>query len=108
MYKLVEDLSVLTTIDSRHISKLVDKSFICINDYVQEAIIQGENVINIDIGLGNLLINIDNNQLKYKFIPNNKLEKSIKETYINRANTLERTIESTLINRITNIYKDLL
>lgn len=108
MTDIIEDLSKITTISTNNLNKLIDKSMWCICDYIEELITSKNNVLEINIGIGTLIISILDNQIKYKFIPNAKLENSIRETIINEYNPLKLTIEKTLVNKITNTYKDLI
>ena len=108
MNKLLEDLSILTTIPQKTLEKLVDKTYLCINSSVEETLLEDKNISEIDIGIGYLYILLDYEGIKNKFIPNQKLEDSIKKTFINKSNMLENTLEISLVDRISNTYKDLL
>lgn len=101
-----EDLSTLTTINESVFTKLVNKIEWCISDGVEKAIKSGENQVNIDFDLGTLMINFDNEQIKYKFKPSQKLEKVVTNTVINERNDLVLNIEESLISKLTNTYKN--
>ena len=62
---------------------------------------------SIDIGIGNLVLNIDNDELKYKFIPSNKLENNIKYTLDNGHCPLIDKAEESLQTKILGVYKEL-
>ena len=62
----------------------------------------------IDIGIGQLCVQVVDNGIQYKFIPSAKLEKYMIDTILNKKNPLVNTIESTLVNRIVRAYKDML
>ena len=70
MNKLTEDLSVLTTIPEKHLEKIVDKIYYVISETVLEHLIEEKQVAEIDIGIGTLYIQLLENSIKYKFIPN--------------------------------------
>lgn len=101
-----EDLSTLTTINESVFTKLVNKIEWCISDGVEKAIKSGENQVNIDFDLGTLMINFDNEQIRYKFKPSQKLEKVITNTVVNERNDLVLNIEESLVSKLTNTYKN--
>lgn len=101
-----EDLSTLTTINESVFTKLVNKIEWCISDGVEKAIKSGENQVNIDFDLGTLMINFDNEQIRYKFKPSQKLEKIVTNTVVNERNDLVLNIEESLISKLTNTYKN--
>jgi ribosomal protein L17 len=104
---IIEDTAVLTTIPEKAIKKLIEKMVYAINEAVVEARIMGEDTLQMDIGLGTLLIKLSNDSIQYKFIPGDKLEESVKNTFINKQNLLEDALDASLVNKLTNIYKDL-
>ena len=92
----------------KNLSKLIDVSIYCISDAIQECLKQEETIAEIDIGIGILYIQCLDNNIKYKFIPSDMLDKAVKETLINKLNLLELKLETSLVSKITNIYKDLI
>jgi len=52
------------------------------------------------------MINFDNEQIKYKFKPSQKLEKVVTNTVVNERNDLVLNIEESLISKLTNTYKN--
>lgn len=54
MYNLNEDLSALTTIPTSALNKLSDRSVLCVCNCVEESILRGENLIEVNIGMGTL------------------------------------------------------
>ena len=109
MNDLIKELSTLTTIAPKHLTKLLDKVYYCINDCVEEnLVINDEEVVDIDIAIGTLSIKVDGGRILYKFKPSEKLENTVKDTIINRKNLLTDTdaIEINTVNKITDMYKD--
>lgn len=106
--KLSEDLSTLTTISSQTFDKLAEKVDYCICDNVEELILSGDELLKMDIGIGNIYISVKNGELKYHFEPSAKLNVDVLETIKNKKNILTKVVENTLIERLTNTYKDLL
>lgn len=101
-----EDLSTLTTINESVFTKLVNKIEWCISDGIEKAIHNGENQVNVDIDLGTLIISFDNDQIKYKFRPNQRLEKVITNAVVNERNDLVLNIEESLVSKLINTYKN--
>ena len=108
IYNLIDNLNKLTFIKNSILHKLVNISENCICDYVLECMLDDETVTPIDIGIGTLYVNISNNELQYKFIPNKKLEKKLIRTVNNQESPLIESIESNLNDKIVNTYKELL
>lgn len=106
MIDLKNDLSTLTTINESTFSKLINKVEWCISDGVEKAIIEDKNELAVDIGIGILLINFTNDEVKYKFKPNPRLEKVITNTIVNERNDLVLNIENSLVTKLTNVYKN--
>lgn len=105
---MIENLSTLTTIPKKHLERLLNKVFLCIGDAVEEIVLKNEKLTEIDIGIGTLVISIYDDMLKYKFIPNNRLDKVVKSTVVEKKNSLTREIDDNLANKIINVYKDML
>jgi hypothetical protein len=104
---IIKDTSVLTTIPEKAIKKLLDRMVYSINEAVVEAKITNQDTIELDIGLGTLLIKFEDDSIQYRFVPGEKLEESVKNSFINQQNLLEDVLEASLKNKLTNIYKDL-
>ena len=104
---LKSDISLITTINERALDKLSDKVLWCISDAVEKAMLNNDNVIELDLGFGILMISILDNNVKYKFVPSKELEKAVNDTIINEKNMLVDVLEESLVNKITNVYKDM-
>ena len=103
--KLTKDLSVLTGISEQSLKKLADKSIYCICNSIEDLIYSRCDELQIDIGIGTLKILLVDNVVKYKFIPNDKLETAISKTIVNEQNELVDVLESALVDKIENVYK---
>ena len=108
MNNMIEDISKLTTIQKEYLDSLIVKSEWCICSYIENTILNKENITKIDIGIGSLSILVEDNTIKYKFIPSKELESAIRTTVIDDKNPLKFKLEKTLVDKITNIYKELL
>lgn len=107
MYNLIEDLNKITTIPTSKLDKLLDISKYLISQYVCEDKTQNEDISEIDIGFGQLLITKTEGEVKYKFIPSEDLQQLIKLTYNTSTGPLELKLEENLAKKFINTYKDL-
>lgn len=105
---ILDDICKITTIPTASMNKLFDKIGYCIANSIYEAYVAKRNIVEVNIGIGNILVEIQNNNLIYKFIPSNKLEKNIIESIRSNKNPLDIQLEETFVNRILNTYKDML
>lgn len=105
---LSTDLSVLTNISKLSLENLADKACYCMSHTVLEALVSKEAQCEIDIEIGKLYIKLEEDQIKYKFIPSKKLEETIAFTVKNKQSPLINKIDSGLVERIENAYRCLL
>ena len=104
---IVEDLSTITTIPPASLRKLFEKVGWCICNGVVESKLNDEDITEINLGFGTLIISVENNHIEYKFIPSSKLEKGLVESIVNKRNPLVVNLEETFANRILKTYKDM-
>lgn len=107
-YDIIKDTSTLTTVPEKTLRRLITKQVYCINDAVEEMRQSGDNIVDLDIGLGTLSIGVINDNIYYKFIPSDELDVSVKSSILNEQNLLEDALEAALVDKLTNTYKDLL
>ena len=108
VYDLCKDLSSLTTLPESSLHKIIDKTLLCISNDVYEQVLQEENLCTVDIGIGTLTLKIEDNAVRYKFIPSVKLEDMIRKIIVQKINPLAETTENVLSARILDTYKDFL
>ena len=77
---LIQDVSKLTAVSQITLNKLANIVSLCICNDVYESILKNEAVTEIKLGIGTLLIKNENNNILYKFIPNQKLENQLIDT----------------------------
>lgn len=107
MQNLIEDLSVLTTISESSLNKLVEKSKFIICHDIQESLIGKNDITDINIGIGVIKIKIDNDGVRYRFVPSKSLEESIVTTVESGRSPLTCEIEQAIVNKIEKVYKEL-
>ena len=108
MDNIIQDVSQITTLQTKYLNKLVDIFMYCILESIQESILREESICEVDVGLGQLIINFENNELKFKFKPNQKFKTEIISTIKNNKNLLELELEQSLIDKLTRIYKEII
>lgn len=104
---ILDDLCKITTIPAASLNKLVDTAGKCICNSVYESQLKQELITDVNIGLGNIIISIEDNALTYKFIPSSKFERNLVTTIVNKKNPLAEKVETTFVNRIISTYKDM-
>ena len=108
MVNIIEDVATLTTINKKNLNKLVEVALYCINEAIEESLLDQKTVTDLDIGIGELHIQFVDNELKFKFIPNAKLREGAIDTIKGKQNNLELILEQNLVDKITNIYKEII
>lgn len=108
MNKLIDDIATLTTISQNALVNLTEKSISCICHSVCESLLEGNNLTEMDIGIGTLYIKCEEDQIKYKFIPSKKLEENVAFTVRNKTSPVQYQVEAALKDRIETTYKNLI
>lgn len=106
--KLTQDLSAITGVPKLTLDNLVEKANTCIAHSLYETNLKKEALTEIDIGIGILYVKLENEQIKYKFIPSEKLEHFISFSLINKESPLILDAEKALKTRIEKTYKELI
>ena len=107
MSNIIEDISVLSTIPEKTLEKLLNKIYYCISDALVEDIANEKDITELDIGIGVLYIRHIGDQVAYKFIPSEDLEKTVNTTIIKKQNLLENVLNDSLAKKFMDVYKDL-
>lgn len=108
MNSLIDDLVKVTTIQKATLDRLCNISIDCIGHSLYESICSSEDVTEIALGIGTLLMKIEDNTISYKFIPNNKLESTLINVVQNNESPLTKSVEKSIVDKIEKTYKDLL
>ena len=66
-----------------------------------------KDITELDIGIGVLYIRHIGDQVAYKFIPSEDLEKTVNTTIIKKQNLLENVLNDSLAKKFMDVYKDL-
>ena len=108
MSNLIDDLVKVTTIQKATLDRLCNISVNCIGHSLCESIANNENISEISIGIGTLLLKLEDNTISYKFIPSNKLENTLIKAAQDKESPLTREVEKSIVDKIERTYKDLL
>lgn len=104
---LIPDISMLTTIPELSLKKLAEKCKFVICHDVQEACLNNEDEVIVDVGLGQLTLKIEDEGVRYKFTPNASFEESVTKTVLTNTSPLTCLVEDTLVSKIEHAYKEL-
>jgi hypothetical protein len=104
---LIYDISLLTSVPYKTLKNLCDKGNECICHSILENVKESNVETAIDIGIGQLTVVVDGDEIHYKFKPSAKLEEMLIDTISNDNDPLVTHIEQSLVSRILNTYKDL-
>ena len=105
--KLLFDISNIFSIRISLLNKLVELAENCICDYILEANLNDDELVEINIGFGKIIILLSSDCVEYRFIPSMKLEKSIVNTLSSGKSPLEQNLEVGLENKLISTYKEL-
>lgn len=105
---VISQVAKLTTIDELPLKRIAEKQQWCLSDAIEQAILNGDKVVEADIGFGTIVISIFDSAVKYKFIPSKTTDEQVINTIVNGRNQLTFELEKNLVAKITNIYKDML
>lgn len=109
MNNIITDMSLLTSIPEKTLTKFFKKVCTCICESVAESALDPDkNIVQMNIGIGVLSIKIDPECPKYHFEPNDFLAKSVKQTIQNKENILIDLLNDSLSKNFKTPYKDIL
>lgn len=108
MADIVKDMATLTTIPEKSLNKFYKKMIYCMCESVAEDLLDEDiEISEMNIGIGTLYIKHSGSDIKYHFIPNDLLEKSMQQTVVNKKNLLEDLLNDALAKKFMEVYKDL-
>ena len=107
MIDINKDVSILTNVPLKYIEKIKKCEEYSIVENISELNLENENIVDLDIGIGVLSILLDNNIIKYKFVPSSNLEEEVLSAIKYKKNILDLKLESSLCQKIEQTYRDL-
>ena len=107
MNKIVEDMSVLTSVPVTQLNSIVDIIDDAIAHSVFESLREKNKCCEVDIGIGILYIKYEGDAIKYRFTPSRRLEEKVASTVNNRRTHLVARVDASLKHKIGQTYKEL-
>lgn len=98
---VINDLGALTKIPSKAINTLMNKMSLCIGSEIHDALLNKEEILQLNIGIGILCVNLSDMQCK--FLPGKDLKTIIKRSLTEKIDPVEFELEQTLIAKLSNI-----
>ena len=102
---LLENVSTLTTIPTRKLSTLIEKIKLCLSHEIFVGSQLDEQVFEINVGVGELIITNNKDNISYNFIPNSEFE-SLLINSIDGEDSLANYLGDALSSRLLDTYKD--
>ena len=108
MTSILEDVSVLTQVSEKTLKKFIPIINYAIGHAVHETECEHKAIAEIDLGIGVLNIKIEDDCLRYKFVPSDELESVLVKTVKNRVSPIVFKLENDLQDKIDRTYRELL
>lgn len=103
---IINDLSVLTKVPAKALNTILEKEMLCIGSSINDAKLNGQSVVELNIGLGCLSVELATMQCK--FIPSKLLKNTIKKSTVENIDPLSFEIEQALAAKLINISNEVL
>lgn len=103
----VKGAKALSTLSDKAADRFVRGELLSIVDAVADMRL-GDDEAEVGIGFGTLAIRFEDGALKWRFEPNEALEKACVDAAMHKKNLLVDSMGKSLSAKLTGIYKDLL
>lgn len=108
MNKVIDDLEKLTNVKNSTLMNMLSCiNYIILDDVIEQTSI-GNDVIELDVGIGVLSIYLIDDTLEYSFKPSQKLENGLIKAINEKENPLEEKLAESINKNIYKVYKDML
>ena len=108
MTNLIEDLAVLTDVQETLLRKFAPIAIYSIGHAVHESRCCKEDITIIDLSIGELHIKVEEDTLRYRFVPSKELDKTLKTTLQSKESPIVARVNASLQEKIERSYKELL
>ena len=105
-WKLTEDLSKLSNVDSEILTKLFEGMCLCIEQELHTDFLNNESETIIDLEFAKIAFFNRDGQLKIKFIPSEHLLSNIKLIERGKEPRLKKRLEKTILKKIADLMKE--
>lgn len=106
--KLSSDLSNICNVPEDIIDKILQATAYCISNAAYESLLNNEQMTELDIGFGSLLIKHDLRDLKLKFIPSKELEADLSNVNSGGKPEFYYKIEKAVMFKLMDLYKEII
>lgn len=106
--RLEEELSTLTSVPIKVFDKLADYSYYIHSNNILTQLLNNANVFNLNLTEGVLTISLVDDKIYYKFTPNEKFTKVVRDTIVTKKSLLEKEVSAKLKSTLMNWKKELL
>ncbi len=106
--KITEDVSKITGLPYSYLNRIMERIQDCICYNVQTDLKNCINICSVDINIGQLIIQIMDNEIKYKFIPSTGFEQDLIDTIQKGECPLISKLENNLSEKVLSTYQDLM
>lgn len=103
---VLNDVSTLIKVPNKTLNELFDKMSLCIGSLVYEAKINGEDTVQINVGLGTLSIDLVG--MNCKFLPSKTLKTAIKKGLTSKIDPVELVVEQALADKLVALCAEVL
>lgn len=100
------DVGTLLRLPTKATNELVDKTCLCIGSAIAAAKAAGEEQMSVNIGIGQLSINLIDMQCK--FVPGKALKTAIKNAISAECDPLELALEQAFTDKLVAICEEVL
>jgi hypothetical protein len=104
---LTKDISAVTGLTVTSLNEVMGKAALCVAHSIYEGVVAEENEVEIDIGIGTLVVKICEDAIKYRFEPSKALAQSAMDAVNNKTSPLLERANETLRERIKRTYKEI-
>lgn len=105
--KLSTDLSKLSNIDEATIDRILELCTAIVGNATYEALLQNDEITEIDLGFGTLIIKAESADVKMKFIPSDALSNELKEINQGGEPSLKLKLEKSVVAKLIDNYKQI-
>lgn len=105
---ILHDVEQLTGVKESVLSKIANACSFAIVDNVIENKLNDDWEIKLNLGIGDLIISVNNDEISYFFKPSISLEKGLITGIVDNKNVLEEQLLKNINKHIYKTYKDML
>ena len=105
---IIEDVSFLTNVSDHVLNKLINVTNYSIGHAIHESICEKEEFAMLDIGIGELHIKVEDDGVRYRFVPTKPLEDMITKTVLTKQSPIITKLDTDLQSKIDKTYRELI